>query len=173
MSAEELRSRVNHDVGTVLQRTNQIRCAEGVVNDKWYAMLVSHGSYAFEVEHVRVGIAKGFGVHHFGIRLDGSFEGLEVVHVKNGVRDALRRERVGNQVIRTAVEVVGSHDMVASLYDILQSVGDGGCTRGHSQTCHTTFEGCDTIFKDALSRVGQTSVDVACITETETVGSVL
>ena len=105
--------------------------------------------------------------------MDSGFESLEVVHIDNGIADALRSQRVGNQVVRATVEVVGSHDMVAILHDILQGIGDGSGTRGHGQSGYTTLEGCDTVFEHTLRRVGQSTVDVTGIAETETVGSVL
>jgi hypothetical protein len=63
--------------------------------------------------------------------------------------------------------------MVTSLYDVLQGVGDSSGTRGNSQTGYTTFEGCDAILKDALGRVGQTTIDITCIAETKTISSML
>ena len=53
-------------------------------------MLVGHGGHTFQVEHVRVRVAEGLSINYFGVGLDGSLKSLEVVHVKNGVRDALR-----------------------------------------------------------------------------------
>ena len=101
MTTEELRSRVYHDVGTVLQRTDEIRCAEGVVDDKGDAVLVSYGGYAFEVEHVAVGVTESLGIYYFCIGLDSSFEGLEIVHIDNSITNTLRSQRVGNEVVRT------------------------------------------------------------------------
>ena len=49
MTAEELGSRMNNDVCSMLQRTDEIRCAECVVNDEWNAVLVSNCCNAFEV----------------------------------------------------------------------------------------------------------------------------
>ena len=82
-------------------------------------MLVGYGSHAFNIEHIAVGVAEGLGIYDFCVGLDSSFESLEVVHVQNGIGNALRGQRMGNQVVGTAIEVVGSHDMVAILHDIL------------------------------------------------------
>ena len=80
---------------------------------------------------------------------------------------------MSNKVVGTAVEVVCCHNVVASLSDVLQSVGDGSGSRGHSQSGHTSFEGCHAVFEDGLSGIGQTTVDVTCITQAKAVGSVL
>ena len=63
--------------------------------------------------------------------------------------------------------------MIACLHDVLQGVGDGSSTRGDGQSGYTTLKGSHTILKHTLSGVGQTTVDITCIAQTETVGSVL
>ena len=80
---------------------------------------------------------------------------------------------MGDEVVRTAIEVVCCYDMVAILYDVLQGIGNGSSTRGYGKTCNTTFEGCDTILKHTLGGVRQTTVDITGITQSETVGGVL
>ena len=83
MTAEELGGRVNDNVCTMLQRANQVGRAEGV------AMLMGYGCYTFQVEHVRVRVAKGLGIYNFCVGLDSGLQGREVVNVDNGVGDAL------------------------------------------------------------------------------------
>ena len=80
---------------------------------------------------------------------------------------------MSDEVISTTIDVVGSYDVVAILKDVLQSVGYCGCTRSNCQTGYTTFEGSYTVFEYALCRVGQATIDVTCVTESEAVGSVL
>ena len=114
-----------HNVGSVLNRTYNIRCAEGVVYDEWYVMAVGYGSHCLKICHVGVGIAECLGVHHLGVGLNGSLQRLKVVDVDDGVADALCGQCVGDEVERTTVQIVGSYDMVAYLQDVLQSVGHG------------------------------------------------
>ena len=80
---------------------------------------------------------------------------------------------MGDEVERAAVEVVGSHDVVAGLGDVLQRVGDGSGTAGHGQTGHATLEGSHAIFEHPLRGVGQAAIDVARVAQAEAVGSVL
>ena len=63
--------------------------------------------------------------------------------------------------------------MVAIAGHVLQCIGDGRCSRGHSQTCHTTLQGSYSLFQYALGRVGEASVDVTCIAKSEAVGCML
>ena len=60
---------MNDDICTMLQRTNQIWCAEGVIDNKWDAVLVSYCCYAFQIEHVTVGVAEGLGIYYFVLGL--------------------------------------------------------------------------------------------------------
>ena len=134
---------------------------------------MSHCSHTLEVEHIRVRITESLGIHYFCVGLDGSFERLKVVYIKNSIADALCTERVGDQIVRATIKVVGSHDMITCLYDVLQGISDGSSTRGYSQTSHTALKGCDAILEHTLSGVSQTTIDITCIAETEAVGCVL
>ena len=80
---------------------------------------------------------------------------------------------MSDEVISTTVDIVGCYDVVAILKDVLQSVGYCGSTGSYSQTSHTAFEGSNTILEYTLSRVGQSTVDITCVTETEAIGCVL
>ena len=173
VTAQELRSRVHHDVCAMLQRTDQVRRAERIVHDEGDAVLVGYSSHTLQVEHVAVRVAESLGIYYFCVGFDGSLQSFEVIHIDYRVADALRSQRVGDEVIRTAIEVVGSHYMVARLHNVLQRIGDGGGTRGDSQSCHTALQGSHTVFKHTLRRVGQTTIDITRITETETVGGML
>ena len=136
-------------------------------------MLMGYGRNALEVKYITIRITKRFGIYYFCVGLDSGLEGCEVVDIDDCITDALSSQRVGDQVIGTTIEVVGSHDVIASLNDVLQRVGDGGSTRGYCETCHTTLKGSHTILEHTLSGVGKTAIDVTCIAEAETVGSML
>ena len=88
-------------------------------------MFMSHSGYALNIEHIAVGVTEGLGIYHLCVGFDGGFESLQIIHVQNGVRDTLRAQRVGNQIIRTTIQVVGSYDVIASLHNVLQGISDG------------------------------------------------
>ena len=134
----------------MLKRTDEIRSTEGVIDDEWDAVLVSNGCNAFKVENVRVRVAECLGIYYFSIRLDCCLESVKVVYVDDGIADTLSREGVGDEVVATTVKVVGCYDVVTSLHDILESVGDGCCTRGNSETSYTTFKSSNTVFEYTL-----------------------
>jgi hypothetical protein len=80
---------------------------------------------------------------------------------------------MGYQIKRAAVEIVGCHDVVTVLYNVLEGVGDSSCTAADCQSGYTAFKRSYTVFKYALCGIGQTTVDVTSVTQSETVGGML
>ena len=160
------------DVCTVLDRTTQDGC-KGVVDDEEYVVTMGYFGYSVEVGDVAVGVAEGLGIDHLSVGADGCLECCQVIDFHDAVVHALSGQCVGNEIERTAIEVVCSHDVIAVLQHGLQRVGHSCSARGYSQTCYTALEVSDTIFEHTLGRVGQSAVDVAGVTQAETVGSML
>ena len=172
MPTDELGGRVNHHVGTMLNGAENDGC-KGIVNDDHDVVFVCNLCNRIQVGHIAVRITECLYIHSLCVRTNGSLKRLKVIHVHNRVADALCGERVCDEVVGTAIEVVGCHDMVAILGNVLQCISDGCCTRCYSKACHTTFEGSHAVFKHALGGVGQTTIDVTRITKSETVGCML
>ena len=75
---------------------------------------------------------------------------------------------MAQQVEGAAVDVLGSHDVVAGLGDVAHGVFDRGGAGSDCQTSGATFKGCDAVFEHALGGIGQAAVDVARIGQTKT-----
>ena len=86
--------------------------------------------------------------------------------------DAVERKRVGEQVGAAAVNRLLRHDMFAFGRQCLDRVGDRRRAGGDRQPRDTPFERRDAILKHPLGGVGQPSVDVAGVGETEAVSGV-
>ena len=123
MASDELCSRVNYDVGSVLNRTED-DWSEGVVNDDYYIVLVSNFCNSIKVGHVAVWVAEGLDIHGFRVRTDSSLQCSEVVHVDDGVANTLSGECMCDEVVRTTIQVVCCHDVIAVLCDVLQGICD-------------------------------------------------
>ena len=136
-------------------------------------MTVGHLGNGIQIGHVAIGIAQRFGIHHLGVGTDGCLQCLQVVHVHNGIVDALCGKGVGDEVEAAAIEIVGCHNMVAGLQHILQGIGHSSRTAGYSQSGHASLQRSHTGLKHPLGAVGEASVDIACIAEPETVGCML
>ena len=68
----------------------------------------------------------------------------------------------------STVDVLCRYDMVTVLCQVLNGVGDSCCTGSYCKSCYTAFQCCDSLFKYIFCRVGQTSVNVTCICQSET-----
>ena len=71
VTTDELRRRMNDDVGTVLDRTDLYRGCEGVIDDEREVMLVSDLYPLVEVEDLTVRVTEGLGIEGLCVRLDG------------------------------------------------------------------------------------------------------
>ena len=173
MAADELGSRVHHDVCAVLDGTDEVRGAESIINDQRQAVLVGDGGNGVDIRDITVGVAQRLQIHSLGVGLDRGLHLCKVVGIHEGGVDAELGQSVSQQVVAAAVDGLLCHDVVTGLCQCLNGVGNGGCTRSGSQCCHATLQRCDALFKHILRGVGQTAVDIACIGQTEAVGGVL
>ena len=84
-----------------------------------------------------------------------------------------QRQGVCQQVVGTAVNGLGCYDVLARLRQCLEGIVN--CCRAGSncQSSYAAFQGSDTLFEYAFSRVRQSAVDIAGITKTETVSCML
>ena len=168
VAADELGCGFDHDISAVLQRAEQVRGGEGVVDDHRQMMLVGDGGDGFEVRQVGVRIAEGLEVDELGVLLDGVLELLRILGGDEGGGDAVTRQGVTQQVEGATVDVLGGDDVIAGLGDVAHRVFDRGCAGCDGQTCGAAFEGCNAVFEHALGGVGQAAVDVAWIRQSET-----
>ena len=157
----------------MLQRTEQIRGAEGVVDDNRQTMLLGDLGDGVDVGDVGVGVTERLEIDDRGVVLDGALDLVQVMSIDEGGLDTKLGERVLQQVVGTAVDgLLGDH-VVTSLGKCLQGIGDGSGTGGDGKTGHATLERGDTVLEDALGGVGQTAVDVTGVGKTKAVGGVL
>ena len=173
VAADELGGRVHHDVCAVLDGTDEVRGAEGIVNDQRQAVLVGDGGNGVDIRDITVGVAQRLQIHSLGVGLDSGLHLCKVVGIHEGGVDTELGQGVCQQVIAAAVDGLLCHDVVASLCQCLNGVGDSGCTGSGSQCCHAALQRCNALFEHILRGVGQTAVDIACIGQTEAVCGVL
>ena len=173
VAADELGCGVDNDIGAMLQRTEQIRGAEGVVDDNRQTVLLGDLGDGVDVGDVRVGVAERLEIDDRGVVLDGTLDLFQVMGIDKRGLDAKLGERMLQQVVGATVDGLLSHHVVTGLGKSLQGIGDGSSTGGDGKTCHATLERGDTVLEDALGGVGQTAVDVTGVGKTKAVGGVL
>ena len=120
--SDEFCSRMYHDVRTMLYRAYQIRRAERIVNNQRHSVAVGDIRHPIYIKHLAVWIAERLCINGLGARSNGPFKCIDVVDIYDCISDTLRSQRVGNQVIRASIQIVGSNNMVARSKDILQRI---------------------------------------------------
>lgn len=173
VAADELCCGMNYDICTVLNGTDKIRSTEGVVYYQRDLVLVSDLSGLFDVDKVSVGVAEGLNEDSLGIVPDSILECALFIGINESSADAVLGKSVFEEVVCTAVNGLGSNDVLAGLCQVLDSVSDSSCAGSYCKSCNTALKSSDPLLEDVLSGVGKSAVDVACVLETETVCCVL
>ena len=124
VSSDEFRRGVDYDVCTVLDRSQQERRCEGVVNDERDACLMGDLRDHFNVYHIRIRIAQRFRVEQFRVRLYCLCEILRVGRIDECGINPLVFQRVGEEVVRPSVEIRGGYNVVPRRGDVLDRVCD-------------------------------------------------
>ena len=82
---------MNDDVCAVLDRSDKIRSAEGVVNNERKSVSVGDLGERVDVGDIAVRVAEGLDVDRLGVGLDSRRDLLEVVNVNEGGVNAVKR----------------------------------------------------------------------------------
>ena len=173
VAADELGGRMDNDVGTMLDRADQVGRAEGVVDDKRNAVLVGDSGNGVNVGDVGVGVAKRFNIDSAGVVLNGSLDLGQIMGVDKGRLHTERGQRVGQQVGGAAVDGFLRHNVPAVLGQCLKGVVDGSGAGGNGQRGNAALQSRDALFKNILGGVGQAAVDVALGPQGKAVSGIL
>ena len=160
VTTDELGCGMHHDVGTVFNRANQVRSTEGVVDDQRNLVLVSDFGDSVDIRNVGMRVAESFDEDELRVALDSGFHTLEVVSVNESRFDTEVTERMLHQVESTAVNRALDNHVVSAAGKSRDGVSDGCGTRSNRESGNAAFEGSDTFFENALSRIGDAAVDV-------------
>ena len=157
----------------MFDRTDQIRGAEGVVDDQWQTVFMGNLCYRIDVRNVAVGIAQSFQINGPGVFLNGIFYLVQVMGVNKGCFNAVGRQRVFQQVEAAAVDGFLGNNVTAVGCQRLHSISHRRRAGGQSQRRTAAFQSCQPFFQHILGGIGQTSVNVAGVFQTEAVRRVL
>ena len=92
--------------------------------------------------------------------------------VDEGGSDAVLGQGVSQQVVAAAVDGFLGHNVVALLRQRLNGIGNGSRAGGGSQSGDAALQSRNALFQHVLRGVGEPSVDVAGIRQTEPGGGV-
>ena len=163
---------MDDDIGAVLDGSDQVGRAEGVVHNKRQAVLMCNFRDGVKVGDVGIRVAQRFKINGLGVVLDGVLHLRQVVRVDKGGGDAVLGQRVCKQVIAAAVDGFLGDNVIAGLGQSFNGIGDGSSAGGQSQGRNAALKSCNAFFQDVLRGVGQTAVDVAGVCQTKAGGRV-
>ena len=172
VSADELCCGVDNDVCAVIERSYEVRCSECAVNNERDLVLVSDLCNLFNVDKVRVRVAESFDVKCLCVVLNCLFKVIFIIGINECCCDAIFGKCVCEEVVSTAVDSVCCYDVVACLSKVLNGVCNCCCAGSNCESCNAAFKSSYSLLEDILSWVCKSAVDVACVTKTESVGSV-
>ncbi len=158
VAAHELRQRVHHDVGAVIDRPKQDRGRDRVIDDQRHAVGVSDLRERLDVADVARGGADAFAIDGARVVIDQLLDVIGVIRCSEPDGDALARQDVGEQRVRRAVELRHRHEVAAQTADIDRRVVQRGLSAAHAQRVDPAFEGGDAPLEHRVGRVADTTV---------------
>ena len=91
VAADKLGSGMDHHVCAVLDGTDQVRGAEGIINDQRQVVLVGNGRNGIDVRDVTVRVAQGLQIDTPGVFLNGVFHFLQIMGIHKSRGNAILR----------------------------------------------------------------------------------
>ena len=173
VAAEKFRQRVDGDVGAVVERLQQDRRGNGVVDDQRHAMTMRDVGQRFDVADVAGGIADGFGEHGFGVFVDQLLDRVRLVAVGKTGGDALARQHVREQGVRGAVELRDGDDVAAGVGEVDEREMQRRLSGRDRERADAAFEFGDALFKHRRGRIRDPAVAIAFGLEIEQGGAVI
>ena len=161
-------SGMHHDVRSVFQGAEQEGRGERAVHNERDAVGVRHFRQRFHIHDVAVRVAQAFHVQGLGIVPDGPGKILNVPRVHKRGFYAGVRQRIGKEIVRSAIYGGGRNDVVPGPGDVLDGIRDCGGPGGDGQRGRPSFQGGDALFKNICGRVHQAVINIARLRQGKT-----
>ena len=112
MSTDEFGCRMNNDISTILDRSNQIRGCKCRVYYKRNVMLMSNLCHFFQIDEIRVRISKSLYENCFCVFLDRCFERTLYFRINKCCGNTIgKRQCMCKQVVGSTINSLGSYDV--------------------------------------------------------------
>ena len=108
MTADKLCGGMNNDIRAVLNGSDKIGSAEGVVNNQRQAVLVSKLCKRVDIGNIAVGVSESFNINGSRIVFYRRFNLVKVVNINKRSGNSEAREGVGKQIVGAAVYVIAA-----------------------------------------------------------------
>ena len=173
VAAEKFRQRMNRDIGAVIERLQQDRRRDGIVDDQRHAVAMRDLGQRLDIADVAGGIADGLGEHRLGVVVDQLLDGVRLVAVGEAGGDALARQHMAKQGVRGAVELRHGNDVAAGVGEIDEREMQRRLSGGDRERADAAFELGDALFQNRGGRIGDPAVAIAFGFEVEQGGAVI
>lgn len=158
MAAQELGQRVHGDIGAIVERLEQNRCCDGVVDDQRHAMRMRDLGQRLDVADVAGRVADGLGEHGAGVLVDQLLDGIWLVALGEAAGDALPRQDVREQRMRGAVKLRHGNDVAAVIGDVDEGKMQGRLAGRDRERTDAAFKLGDTLLQHRAGRIGDAAV---------------
>ncbi len=115
VSAEEFCGRMDDDIRAPLDGIAKDGRGNRVIDDERQAMFMRDGREFFQVDHIELGIAEGFGIDGASAIIDGFAQSVVVVGFDEADFDAELGQGVVEQIVGAAIERSGGDNLVAGI----------------------------------------------------------
>ena len=173
VAAEKFRQRMNRDIGAVIERFQQDRRGDGIVDHQRHAMAMRDLCQRFDVADIARRIADGLGENRLGILVDQSFDGVGLVAFGETGGNALARQDMAEQGVRGAVELRHRDDVAAGVGKVNESKMQRRLAAGDRERADAAFELANALFQNRGGRVRNPAVAKAFRLEIEQSGAVI
>ncbi len=163
VAAQELRRAVDHDVDTVVDRTQQHWGHHGIVaEDRQRTVWRRVGGVGdgFEIRHIVARVSDALHVDQASVLVDESVDVFGFVRIEEANFDAEVFQGLGEQGPRSTIQRCAADDVLSAVRDRQDGCRDGGLTRCKAQARDATVHRCESFFQNVHGRVHQPAVDV-------------
>ena len=164
---------MNYYVSSIFNRTYEIRCGKGVVDNKRNLVIVSYFCKSLYIHDFSIGVSECLYIESLGVWLEGIIHFVFVIGIHESRCNAVFGKRMLQKIVSSSVDVLCSYDVITVFGDCLDCVCYSCRTRTNSKGSHASFKGCYSFFKYILGRIGKSAVNISRILQRETVFSVL
>jgi len=161
MASDKLRSRVDHDIGAPLDGPHQRRRGRRVIDHQRNAALMRDLRQPLDVGDIKLRIAERLRVQRLGPGRDRRANPLEVVGIDELHRDSQPRQRVVEEIVRSAVERCRRDNLVARARKRGDRQRLGRLPGGCRQAGHAALQRRNPLLEDIGRRIHDAGVDVA------------
>ena len=161
VAGQELGRGVVDQVGAVLEGTHQPRRREGRIDEQRQVLLVGERGDRGDVEDVEARVAERLAEQQPRLGPDRVAPGVEVAGPDEGRRDAEARQRVLEQVVRSAVERARGDDVRAGAGDRRDREVQRRLAARRRDRPAAALERGDALLEDGVGRIRDPAVDVA------------